>query len=137
LENKHKIRLTPEQETLLVPLYCKALKENPVLFDHKAQDILQQIDYDFTQLHVPRKTCLIMSLRAQQFDTYTQKFLTNHPVGVVIHLGCGLDNRYNRINNRKVDCYDLDMHQVVELRKDFFQGAAKYYMISSSVIEMT
>jgi O-methyltransferase involved in polyketide biosynthesis len=132
-----KIALTPEQETLLVPLYCKAQKDNPVFFDEKAQDTISHIDYDFTQLHIPKKSCVMMCLRANQFDAYTQEFLTSHPSSIVIHPGCGLDGRYGRVNNNKVEWYDLDMPAVISLRKKFYTETAKYHMLSSSVTELT
>ena len=46
---KEKIRLTPEQETLLITLYSKALGCPDSLFtDEKSLEILEQIDYDFS-----------------------------------------------------------------------------------------
>ena len=137
MEGKNKITLTPEQETLLVTLYTKTLKDNPVLFDEKAQDIIRHIDYDFNQLRIPKKTFVMMCLRANQFDSYTQEFLTSHHSSVIVHLGCGLDGRYDRINNSEVEWYDLDMPAVIDLRKQFFQETAKYHMLPSSVTELT
>lgn len=131
------ITLTPEQETLLVPLYCKALTDNSALSDKKAQDILSHIAYDFRQLHIPRKTCIMMCLRARQFDNYTREFLADHPESVVAHLGCGLDDRYDRINNTRVDWYDLDMPTVIDLRKKFYTETEKYHMLPYYVTELT
>ncbi len=96
MEDRSKISLTPEQETLLIPLYCKANKDNPIMLDEKAKDILNHIDYNFGKLKVPEKTCMMLCLRANQFDVYTQEFLTAHPKSAVIYLGCGLDGRYTR-----------------------------------------
>ena len=55
MTEKTKITLTPEQETLLIPLYAKAQPDNPLLFDPKAQEILSQVDYDFSRLGCPTK----------------------------------------------------------------------------------
>jgi len=136
VEDKKKTTLTPEQETLLVPLYCKALRGNPIFSDEKAGDILVHIDYDFDQLRIPRKTCIMMCLRARQFDAYTQEFLAGHPKSVVAHLGCGLDGRYHRMSNSEVEWYDLDMPAVIELRKKFYTETEKYHLLSSSATEL-
>jgi O-methyltransferase involved in polyketide biosynthesis len=40
---------------------------------------------------------------------------------IALHLGCGLDSRYYRINNSKVDWYDVDFKEVIEMRKLFFE----------------
>ena len=53
MNDKTKIALNPEQETLLIPLYAKGQPGNPLFFDPKAAEILSQVDYDFTRLHVP------------------------------------------------------------------------------------
>ena len=135
--DKNNIKLTPEQETLLVTLYCKAQKDNQILFDEKAEDIISRIDYDFNQLQIPKKTIVMMCLRSNQFDAYTQEFLINHHSSVIVHLGCGLDGRYNRIKNNEVEWYDLDMPAVIDLREQFYKETTKYHMISSSVTELT
>lgn len=53
-----KIVLTGEKETLLIPLYGKAKefeKNNPILIDRKAVEIVNQIDYNFSSLRIPKK----------------------------------------------------------------------------------
>ena len=133
METGQKIVLTPEQETLLIPLYCKGRADNPVFDDVKARDILAHLEYDFGHLHVPRKTCLMMCLRARQFDAYTRDFIGTHGDAVVLHLGCGLDSRYTRVNSDTVEWYDLDMPEVIELRSRFYQETEKYHLLASSV----
>jgi O-methyltransferase involved in polyketide biosynthesis len=136
LEDKRRIMLTPEQETLLIPLYCKALKDNSILSDEKSRDILDHIEWDYSQLHIPRKTCIMMCLRARQFDAYTRGFLADYPGSIVAHLGCGLDSRYDRINNGEVEWYDLDMPAVIDLREKFYTETGKHHMLPSSVTEL-
>ena len=36
MNDKTKVTLTPEQETLLIPLYAKAQPENPLFFDPRS-----------------------------------------------------------------------------------------------------
>jgi len=135
--HQEKIRLTGEQETLLIPLYSKAIGcPNAIFVDEKSQEILERIEYDFSRLAVPVGTRLTLCLRARKIDAYTRGFLADHPGGVVLHLGCGLDSRYARVNNGQVEWYDLDMPQVIDLRKKFFEATDKYHMIPSSVADL-
>lgn len=136
MNERMKIKLTPEQETLLIPLYTKAQPGNPIFFDPKAQDILNQVDYDFTRLRVPYKTVILICQRAKKMDAVSRDFLAQQPSGVVLHLGCGLDNRFWRVDNGKVDWYDLDMPPVIELRKQFFPVSDRYHLIASSVTDL-
>jgi O-methyltransferase involved in polyketide biosynthesis len=133
MDEKTKITLTPEQETLLIPLYAKAQPGNPLFFDPKAQDILGQVDYNFTRLRVPYKTVILICQRTKKLDAVTCDFLAEHPGGVVLHLGCGLDSRFWRVDNGEVDWYDLDMQPVVELRQRFYPPCEHYHLIASSV----
>jgi len=137
-DRKERILLAKEQETLLVPLYSKAVESqqpNPIFVDRKAQEILDRIEYDFTKLRIPRKTIVLLCLRAKKFDAYTREFLARHPRSVVIHLGCGLDSRYTRVNNGEAEWYDLDMPDVIDLRRRFYKETDTYHMIPSSVTE--
>jgi O-methyltransferase involved in polyketide biosynthesis len=136
MNEKTKIKLTPEQETLLITLYAKAQPGNPLFFDPQAQDILNRVDYDFTRLRVPYKTVILVCQRAKKLDAVTRDFLSEHPNGVVLHLGCGLDSRFWRVDNGQVDWYDLDMRPVIELRQRFYPASERYHLIASSVTDL-
>ncbi|HSR33397.1 MAG TPA: class I SAM-dependent methyltransferase [Anaerolineae bacterium] len=131
-----KVTLTPEQETLLITLYAKAQPGNPLLFDPMAQDILNRVDYDFARLRVPYKTVVLVCQRAKKLDIVTRGFLDEHPGGVVLQLGCGLDSRFLRVDDGRVNWYDLDMPPVVELRHHFFAESERYHMIAASVTDL-
>jgi len=134
---KTKITLSPEQETLLIPLYAKAQPENPLFFDSQAREILSQVDYDFTQLHVPYKTVILVCQRAKKMDATVRSFLDVNPSGVILHLGCGLDGRFWRVDNGLVEWYDLDMQPVIELRQHFYSKQERYHLIASSVTDLS
>ena len=136
MATKAKLTLTPEQETLLITLYAKAQPNNPLFFDPMAQDILNQVDYDFTSLHIPYKTVVLVCQRAKKLDAVTRDFLAEHPDGVVLQLGCGLDSRFWRVDDGRVNWYDLDMPPVVELRRQFFTGNERYHLIAASVTDL-
>ncbi len=136
MNEKAKITLSPEQETLLIPLYAKAQPENPLFFDVRARDILDRVDYDFTRLRVPYKTVVLICQRAKKLDAVTKTFLAEHANSVVLHLGCGLDSRFWRVDNGQVEWYDLDMPPVIELRRQFYPEHERYHPIASSVTNL-
>lgn len=136
MDRKAKITLTPEQETLLITLYAKAQPDNPLFFDPIAQNILKNVDYDFSKLKVPYKTVMLVCQRTKKLDALTRDFLVENPDAVVLHLGCGLDSRFWRVDNGLVEWYDLDMPQVTDLRRQFFSDSERYHLISSSVTDL-
>ncbi|NIQ78458.1 MAG: class I SAM-dependent methyltransferase, partial [Anaerolineae bacterium] len=101
MTTRRRVTLTPEQETLLITLYAKAQPGNPLFFDPTAQDILSRVDYDFARLRVPYLTVLLICQRAKKLDSVTRDFLDEHPGGVVLQLGCGLDSRFLRVDDSR------------------------------------
>ncbi len=133
-----KIVLTDVQQTLLIPLYGKAMesqKDSPILVDKKAAEIVSKIDYNFSLLKIPKKTNLLMCLRARLIDQFVKSFLKGNSECVALHLGCGLDSRYDRIGNNEVTWYDVDFKEVMDIRELFYAETDKYHLISSSVTE--
>ena len=127
--------LTNEQETLLIPLFAKA-QNNPLFADENARQILEGVQYDFSQLKVPEKTAVTLRIRARQLDVYTRQFIAAHPKAIVLHLGCGLDSRCLRVQNPAVLWFDLDLPDVIELRRKFYTETEDYRMIASSVTDL-
>ena len=136
MNEQAKMTLNPEQETLLIPLYAKAQPENPLFFDPIAEDILSRVDYDFSRLRVPYKTVVLICQRAKKLDAVARAFLAEHGNGVILHLGCGLDSRFWRVDDGQVEWYDLDMPPVIELRRQFYAEQERYHLIASSVTDL-
>jgi O-methyltransferase involved in polyketide biosynthesis len=133
---KSKITLTKEQETLFIPLYAKAMP-NPILVDPSAQQILNSIAYDFARLKVPEKTAVTLRIRASQLDTYARRFIAAHPNATILHIGCGLDSRCARVPHPEGRWFDLDLPDVIALRREFFQESQSYRMIASSAADLS
>ncbi len=133
------IRLTEEKETLLVPLYSKAIecrRERPIICDAKAVEILESVDYDFQALRVPRQSLVTLAMRAKKLDCYVSAYLSRSAAPLVIHLGCGLDSRILRVAaDIDVDWFDIDFPEVIELRRKFFDEHGRYHMLGRSVTD--
>jgi O-methyltransferase involved in polyketide biosynthesis len=137
---KEKVILPKKYTTLMIPLYCRASesrKKNPIIYDARAMEMVDTIDYDFQKLQIPMQTYLTLCLRAKQFDEYVKKYMEMMPGSMVFHLGCGLDSRFERVDNSSVTWYDLDFPEVIELRRKFFQETARYHFVPSSVMELS
>lgn len=131
------VKLSSVNETLLIPLYGKALmsKSNKIIKDKKAEEIINTINYDFSKLKIAKKIQIFMSLRAAIIDDYTDCYIKNNPGCIVLHLGCGLDSRVMRVKRRAKCWYDLDFPNVMELKTNYFYEDDYYKMIGSSVTD--
>jgi len=133
-----KVTLTAESETLFIPLYSKAQmsRKGKILSDKKAEEIVNSIDYDFSKNEKSKYLDIYMGIRAAIIDDYTNKFLKENPHAIVLHLGCGLDGRIERVAKKPHLWYDLDFPDVIKVRKQFYRESENYRMISSSVTDL-
>ncbi|MFJ6694929.1 class I SAM-dependent methyltransferase [Streptomyces sp. NPDC091272] len=133
------VRLGQEKETLLMALYLRALdnrRARPILGDRHAQQTMDRIDYDFERLRNLRGNAPLVATRASQFDTWTRQFLQEHPDGLVLHLGCGLDSRPLRVARPVTARWiDVDHPDVIELRERLYGPVEGVRTIGSSVTE--
>ncbi|MBB5154863.1 class I SAM-dependent methyltransferase [Saccharopolyspora phatthalungensis] len=134
------IRLTGAQQTLLGPLYARALdnrRPDPVLGDETADRLLDEIDFDFRSLHMSSGDRMAVILRAKQLDDWVARYLCEHPDAVVLHLACGLDSRAFRLAiPASAQWYDIDLPDVIGLRQRLYpQTPANYRTIATSVTE--
>lgn len=132
----HKVLLTGAMETLLIPLYAKALdsrSKRSILNDKKADKMVCSIDHDFESLG-SFGNGNVMVVRAKQLDEWIKEFLKLNPSAVVLNLGCGLDTRVSRINPPSdVVWFDVDFPEVIRERQNFYSNHDGYQMIASSV----
>lgn len=132
-----KMQLTSVQETLVIPLYARALdfrSEHPILNDAKADEIVRSIDYDFVNRTGFGEESLV--IRAKHYDDWTREFLKGDSQAVVMNAGCGLDARILRVDpSPRVRWFDVDYPQVIELRKKFYKERDGYQMIASPLTD--
>jgi O-methyltransferase involved in polyketide biosynthesis len=79
-----------------------------------------------------------VTTRVAHFDTWVRQFLAAHPKATVLHLGCGLDSRYLRLNpGPDVEWYDVDFPEVIELRRQLYPEREHCHLIGSSITELS
>lgn len=91
-------------------------------------------DYDFAKWEGGRSLKGAM-LRARMFDRYVEDFLAAHPRGTVVEIGCGLDTRFDRVDNGRVRRFDLDLPDAIALRRRFFDDEPRRTMVAASVLD--
>jgi O-methyltransferase involved in polyketide biosynthesis len=126
--------------TNLCTLYLRAYENRlaqPILGDQAAADAVDRIDYDFARVQrrvQPSIYQFLVALRAKQLDVWAADFLDRNPDAVVLHLGCGLDTRYLRLQPAQ-QWFDVDVPQVISLRRELYDDTDRYRMIGSSVTD--
>jgi O-methyltransferase involved in polyketide biosynthesis len=129
-------------ETLLLPLYNRAMESqrpDAMLKDEKAVELVTQMRLDFSrvrQIPMPDLLKVMRILFTREFDRYARDFVSRHPDAVVVHIGCGLDSRFERVDDGQVEWYDLDLPEVIDLRRKLIgDEAGRYHLLGCSVLE--
>lgn len=140
MTEKIKLDLGDVQKTLFLPLWGRAFetnKEKPHLIDDTAVRIIDQIDFDFAKAaeNLDDLTKIAWIQRSLIGDRVITKFLDQYPDGTIVNIGCGLDTTFSRVDNGKLSWYDLDLPDVIELRKKFVKEHERRGVISSSFLE--
>ncbi len=135
--------------TSFITLYCHAfetLSVNPILSDPKSVEIMTALNKTFSRSGdtlvkalvtgaLDRRLVVHIAIRAKKYDEYARDFLEKYPEGVIVNIGCGLDSRFLRVDNGKAIFYDLDLPEIIRIRKDFFEETERYHLIASSVLD--
>jgi O-methyltransferase involved in polyketide biosynthesis len=135
---KTKVELGSVQETLLLTLWARAVeatKVDPILRDTKSLEIMEQIDYDFSKLEKAKGSQIGACLRGLMLDDWVKSFLQENPSGTIVEIGCGLNTRFERLDNGQVRWFDLDMPDSMAVRKNYFQETERRKFIASSILD--
>jgi O-methyltransferase involved in polyketide biosynthesis len=135
------VALSGAAQTLLITLHAHVLDErsaHPLLADTRAVEIAGRLDYDFSRLELGASMAAGIAVRALLLDRWTLEFLDRHPEAVVLHLGCGLDSRAERIDpGPGVRWFDVDQPDVLALRERVYRPRTGYRPIPASATDPT
>ena len=126
-------------ETLLIPLYMRAKEskrgENAILKDGYAEKLISEIDYDYSKFAGASLSANGCIIRGWYFDNAVRRFIDSHEHPVVVNVGCGLDTRAQRIGSTKAVFYELDLPEVIELRRQFIPETGNDRYLAESLVE--
>jgi methyltransferase (TIGR00027 family) len=142
-----KIDIKGVSETLFFILYSRAIEsqsKDPIIQDQKSVEIVKILDRFLSESDsktlkklytrsLSKYYVVLKALRTKKFDCYVKDFLSKNPKGVIVNMGCGLDTRFHRINIGNGEFYDVDLPEVISLKKKFLKENDRYHFISSSL----
>jgi O-methyltransferase involved in polyketide biosynthesis len=140
MSDKIIIDLGSVQKTLFLPLWGRAYetkKENPLLVDKTALEIIEKVDFDFSSVtkNISELSQSAWITRSICVDKVIKEFLQKYPKATIVNIGCGLDTTFDRIDNGQLHWYDLDLPDVIELRKKFIAESDRRKFIAASFLQ--
>ena len=129
-------------KTLYIPLYGKAYvsKKGIILKDKKAEEIWSKEQFELKGKSRSKWLAYYMGMRSAVFDEWVKELLAQEEEEadreyVVLHIGCGMDSRAERIGNITGQWYDVDFSDVMKERRKYYMETESYHMISADARE--
>jgi len=136
-------------ETGLLTFYCHVIESqnpDPILLDKKAVEISSQLNpafensssrlrRDLAKGKIKKELVVHINLRAKKYDEYANSFLKENPDGILVNIGCGMDSRFQRVDNGRLTCFDLDLPEMIEFKRQFYEETNRYHFIAASVFD--
>ena len=122
-------------KTLYIPLYGKAYvsRRNLILHDPSAESIWEAEGFPLKGKAKSKWLAYNMGMRSRVFDRWVQEKIAAFPEAAVLHLGCGLDSRMQRLNATHTLWFDVDFPEVITERRKYFPEGDSYRMIPSDI----
>jgi O-methyltransferase involved in polyketide biosynthesis len=127
-------------QTSLLALYGRAKISNECgsLFNNaKAVELVERIDYDFSFYDLIALDYVLFSAvaRAIQLDNKVKTYIKEHPHASVVNLGAGFETEFYRVDNGTIHWYDLDLLEVIEVRKQLISETNRATCIAKSFLD--
>lgn len=127
--------------TLLVPLACRAIeaiRPDAIIHDPRAVELYHALGGSRDLLLGMKEDDRFFTvMRMRQFDTFARTFLDRNPGGVVVDIGCGLDTRFDRMDNGTFTWVGVDLPEVIQLRQQWLPDAERCITIAQSMFELS
>ena len=131
-----KISLTGVPETMLQTVYARA-KESAgrgAVHDEKAEELVAQLDYDFSLADKDAAMSSGVIARTIVLDKLVDAWLAENPNATVVNIACGLDTRCHRMVGFE-HWYNLDLPETIAVRKRLLPEEGAISQIAMSAMD--
>lgn len=120
-------------KTLYIPLYGKAFvsQKKIILNDTKAEEIWAAEGFELKGKSKSKWLAYYMGMRSAVFDKWLLAQMEADKDAVIVHIGCGMDGRIERVGTRNHQWFDVDFPDVIAERRRYYKESDEYHMIES------
>ena len=131
-----KIKLFGVPETMLQTVYARAKESSGrgAICDRKAEEIVAELDYDFSLAEKDTAMRSGVIARTIVLDRLVGAFLAENPGAAVVNIACGLDTRCYRAKGYS-HWYNLDLPETIAVREKLLPENGEISQIAMSATE--
>lgn len=122
-------------KTLYIPLCGKAYvsRRGMILHDPKAEEIWTAEGFALKGKSKSKWLAYYMGMRSAVFDRWLKAQMEADPAAIILHIGCGMDSRCERVGTGEHLWFDMDLADVIKERKRYYRETQTYKMLSADV----
>ncbi len=126
--------------TALIPLVARAQARTrfPELgfVDEQAEHMVEELGIPLDAFGTDPGWLRGTVLRAKWFDDRCGHFFAVNQNGLGVALGAGLNTRFHRLSERGIRWVDLDLPEVIALKRRFVKATSRYRMLACDVTDL-
>lgn len=125
------------QETALITLAIRAgetARPNARIRDEKASEIIRALGVDVSKYdHFMSHEGVVA--RTIMFADTLRGLIARYPDAVCVNLGCGFDDKFTQVDNQRIEWFDVDLPDQIEVRRKVFSDRPRCVMVSGSALD--
>lgn len=138
-ETPSKFSLHGVPRTSLLTLRARAEEQRrptPLLVDPLAEAWMNSVGWDpILDRWYDWQMQVGINIRCQFFDDATKTFLSAHPHGLVVEIGCGLSTRYYRVGEPETNWVEMDLPTIIDLRRELEAETSQHVCVAGSILD--
>jgi O-methyltransferase involved in polyketide biosynthesis len=123
---------------MLLTLFAKAKhsqQKNHKFFDSKAIEVISKIDYDFSIAEKDKFMQMGTIARTIVLDEMVSDYINDHPECTIVNIASGMDTRFNRLDNGKINWYNVDLENSVNYRLEYIEDTERVKTLAFSAMD--
>ncbi|MBM4059916.1 MAG: class I SAM-dependent methyltransferase [Planctomycetes bacterium] len=141
--------LSDVSDTGLMTLFCRVRESRsarPILHDPAAEaladrllPLVAKVDRELPRRLARGKVhpllAVYLALRTRHYDGIARGFVARHPPGIVVDLGCGMDTRFQRLDDGAITLFDLDLPEMIAVKRRFTAANERHRLLGCSALD--
>ena len=126
------------EKTMLLTLFAKAKhsqQKNHKFYDSKAIEVISKVDYDFSIAEKDKFMQLGTIARTIVLDEMVGSYIKAHPDCTIVNIASGMDTRFNRLDNGKINWYNVDLENSAHYRLKFIEDTDRVTTLAYSAMD--
>ena len=126
------------EKTMLLTLFAKAKhsqQKNHKFFDSKAIEVISKVDYDFSIAEKDKFMQMGTISRTIVLDEMVSDYIIEHPECTIVNIASGMDTRFNRLDNGKINWYNVDLENSVKYRLEYIEDTDRVRTLAYSAMD--